>query len=131
MIGDDRKTSCRIKRFVFLLTTLMGNFSMICFFSILRTRLDDMRRVVMLRTSSHKRGIPFDDHCLICGKGLLSFCCFVQRGKACLSCEHLVCVDCRHALVFNDSEVFYVCMLCKMKRSVEEPSHVLCSVRMF
>ena len=88
------------------------------FFSYLQKRFEDLRRAIALSNSSRRKLIPFDDYCLLCGKNLFTFCCFI-RAEECISCENFCCESCRKVLVLESSaftEYFVICKLCVQKR---------------
>lgn len=85
----------------------------------LNKKFEDLRRELLIADSRRKKRYSFDDYCLICGKHLFTFCCFLHRGKECISCEHFCCTSCRKMLVMEDknvTETFYLCNLCVNKR---------------
>lgn len=89
------------------------------FYSYLNKRFEELRREKLIVNSRRKKRYSFDDYCLICGKHLFTFCCFLHRGEECVSCEHYCCTSCREVLVVKDeqnTEQFYICNLCVNKR---------------
>lgn len=94
----------------------------------LNKRFDDLRRAILLSNSNMKKRLPFDDYCLICGKHLFTFLCFIQRGEECISCENFCCPSCRKGLVLetktningqSKKEYFYICKLCIQKKEIK------------
>jgi len=89
--------------------------------SYLNKKFEDLRREILIGNQRRKKRYSFDDYCLICGKHLFTFCCFLHRGAECVSCEHFCCTSCRKTLLPKDntSETFYICNLCLQKRHLK------------
>jgi len=90
--------------------------------TFLNKKFEDLRREILIGNQRRTKRYSFDDHCLICGKHLFTFCCFFHRGVECVSCEHYCCDNCRNVLLApdqNPAQRFYLCDLCLQKRNLK------------